>query len=349
MRVEAIIPLDDWKAAAEAAKAAELAGYDGVGSAEIAHDPFFPLAFAALATEQIRLSTGIAVAFPRSPMITAHIAWDLQMHSHGRFALGLGSQVKGHIERRFGVPWVSPVSRMREYVEAMRAVWRCWEKGEPLCFEGEHYRLTLTTPEFSPRPTGLPPIPVSIAAVGPDMIRMAGRICDGVRLHGFCTRKYLEEVALPRIEEGLGRSSRDRTQFEVWGGGFIATGRDEESVQKAAEEVRYRVAFYGSTRTYGRVFELHGLQDLGAKLHSLSVQGKWREMAQQVSDEVLALFAAVGPYDVIAKRIEERFGGLTDIVSLVFPPGTREGLQRDLIQDIQRIPSRFQGYRADWS
>ncbi len=177
MRVETIVPLNDWRAVPDVAKAAESAGYDGIGTAEIANDPFTPLALAALATERIRLSTGIVVAFPRSPMVMAQIAWDLQQHSGGRFALGLGSQVKGHIVRRFGVPWASPVPRMREYVEALRAIWRTWEKREPLRYEGEHYRLTLMTPEFSPRPSGLPPVPVMVAAVGPDMIRMSGRVC----------------------------------------------------------------------------------------------------------------------------------------------------------------------------
>ena len=166
MRVETFIPLDDWRSVGEAARAAEDVGFDGVVSAEIAHDPFTPLAFAALATRRVRLSTGIAVAFPRSPLVTAQIAWDLQAQSGGRFVLGLGSQVKGHIERRFGVPWSAPVARMREYVQALRAIWRCWEKGEPLRFEGEHYRLTLMTPEFSPRSTGLPEVPVTISAVG---------------------------------------------------------------------------------------------------------------------------------------------------------------------------------------
>jgi probable F420-dependent oxidoreductase len=349
MHVETIIPLDDWRGAAEAAKQAEAVGFDGVGTAEIAHDPFTPLAFAALATERVRLSTGIAVAFPRSPTVLAHTCWDLQLHSGGRFELGLGSQVKGHIERRFGVAWTAPVARMREYVQALRALWRCWEKGEPLRFEGEHYRLTLMTPEFSPRPTGLPPVPVTIAAVGPDMLRMAGRVCDGVRLHGFCTRRYVEEVAMPRLSEGLSKAGRDRARFEIRGGGFIAAGADEEGVRRAREEIRYRVAFYGSTRTYRPVFELHDLEDLGAELHRLSVQGKWKEMPGAVSDDVLDLFLASGTYDTVVGRIEERFGGLVDVVTLVFPAGTPVGVQRELVEDVRKIPSPFSGHPTDWS
>ncbi len=346
MRVVTVIPLDSWRKVAPAAQAAEAAGFDGLVSAEIAHDPFIPLALAALATERVQLSTGIMVAFPRSPMVTAQLAWDLQAESHGRFVLGLGSQVKGHIERRFGVPWSPPVSRMREYVEALRAIWQSWEQGVPLQYEGEHYRFTLMTPEFSPRPTGWPPVPVCVAAVGPDMLRMAGRVCDGVRLHGFCTRRYLEEVCASRIEEGLARGGRERARFEVSGGGFIAAGPDEATLRRSIDEIRYRIAFYGSTRTYARVLNLHGLDELAARLHQLSVQGKWGEMAGEVSDDVVQLFAAIGTYPNIAGAIEKRLGGFADVVWMDFPKATPDGLKREIIQDIQRIPSPFQGWQA---
>lgn len=344
MRVLTVVPLDSWREVAPAARAAEALGYDGLMTAEIAHDPFIPLALAALATERIQLSTGIAVAFPRSPMVTAQLAWDLQAESGGRFVLGLGSQVKGHIERRFSVPWSAPVPRLREYIEALRAIWRAWQTRQPLRYEGEHYRFTLMTPEFSPRPTGLPPVPVCIAAVGPDMLRMAGRVCDGVRLHGFCTRRYLEEVCVPRIQEGLARSGRERARFEVSGGGFIATGADEDAVRRAMDEVRYRVAFYGSTRTYTGVLAMHGLDELGAELHRLSVAGKWNEMVERVSDDVVHLFAAVGTYEEIVGEIESRFGGLVDVAWLDFPGDTPEGVKRGIIQDIQRIPFPFEGW-----
>jgi probable F420-dependent oxidoreductase len=348
MLIESFLPLDDWKSAGSAARAAEDAGYDAVMSAEIAHDPFTPLAFAALATERVRIGTGIVVAFPRSPMVTAGISWDLQEQSGGRFVLGLGSQVKGHIERRFSVPWKEPVSRMREYVQSLRAIWRAWEKGEPLDFQGGHYRFTLMTPEFSPRPTGLPPVPVTIAAVGPDMIRMAGRICDGVILHGFCTRRYMEEVAIPKLEEGMAQSGRKRSQFLVRGGGFIATGPDAEAVAKAREEIRYRVSFYGSTRTYSRVLALHGHGDVGEKLHELSVKGKWNEMAQAVPDDVLDLFTASATYDGLAKAIEHHFGGLTDGTGVGFAPATPAGLRNEVLQDLRRIPCAFEGFSTDW-
>jgi probable F420-dependent oxidoreductase len=344
MRVETVIPLDDWRAVGAAASAAEAAGFDGVASAEVAHDPFIPLAFAAVATQRISLSTGIAVAFPRSPMVVANLCWDLQSQSGGRFRLGLGSQVKGHNERRFSVPWGPPVPRLREYVESLRAIWRCWERGEALRYEGQHYRFTLMTPEFSPRPSGLPPVPISIAAVGPDMLRLAGRACDGVRLHGFATRKYLEEVALPRVGEGLRQGGRARESFEVWGGGFIATGPDEASVARQLDDARYRVAFYGSTRSYHGVLAVHGWEDLGQKLHAMSVRGEWARMAAEVPDDVVRTFAAAATYDELRDAIAERFGGLTDTVTLGFSSRTDPGLVREIVEDVRSIPSPFRGF-----
>jgi len=346
MRVETSIPHADWRSIAGAARAAEAAGFDAIVSSEIANDLFIPLAFAALATERIELGTAIAVAFPRSPMVTANLSWDLQVNSRGRFVLGLGTQVKGHNERRFSVPWGPPVARLREYVESLRAIWRCWEKREPLRYEGEHYRFTLMTPEFSPPPSGMPPIPVMIAAVGPDMMKLAGRVCDGVRLHGFCTRRYLEEVAIPNVEEGLARSGRSRESFQIWGGGFVATGSDDDAVRKMMDWVRYRIGFYGSTRTYSGVLRLHGWDDLAEKLHRMSKEGRWNEMAKEVSDDVVRAFAAVGTYREIAGAIEKRFGGLSDAIALGFPDGTPPGLVREVVQDVRRVPQRFRGFPA---
>jgi probable F420-dependent oxidoreductase len=348
MRVETTVPLDNWRKVAEVTQRAEAAGFDGIMSAEIANDPFIPLAFAALASERIQIGTAIAVAFPRSPMVVANTCWDLHTQSKGRFVLGLGTQVKGHNERRFSVPWTAPVPRIREYVEALRAIWRTWQTGTPLHYEGQHYRFTLMTPEFSPPKNDLPPIPVTIAAVGPAMLKVAGRVCDGVRLHGFATRKYLEEVAIPQVMDGLEASGRDRKTFEFWGGGFIATGADEAGVQKAIDEVRYRVAFYGSTRSYHGVFALHGWDDLGMKLHQMSKQGKWSEMAKEVPDEVVRTFAACGTYGEISKAIEARFGGLADSIALGFPGSTNAGLVKELVQDVKRIPAVFEGYPKSW-
>ena len=348
MRVETGIPMSDWRSIAAAAQRAEAIGFDGITMPEIANDPFMPLAFAALATERIQLGTAIAVAFARSPMMVANTAWDLQLNSRGRFGLGLGPQVKGHNERRFSVPWSAPVPRLREYIESLRAIWRCWELGESLSYEGEHYRFTLMTPEFSPPASGLPPIPVTIAAVGQDMLRLAGRVCDGVRLHGFCTRRYLEEVALPRVQDGLERGGRDRKHFEVWGGGFIATGRDADEVAKQFEWCRYRIAFYGSTRSYSPVLTLHGWDDLAAKLHEMSKRGQWKQMAAQVPDEVVHEFAACATYRDLAPVMEKRFGGLSDAIAIGFPDGTPPGVLREVLQEVQRVPSLFRSFPQRW-
>jgi probable F420-dependent oxidoreductase len=348
VRVETGIPLDNWRKVSDAARRAEEAGFDGLLTAEIAHDPFMPLGFAALATERVRLATAIAVCFPRSPMVVAGTAWDLQEQSGGRFVLGLGAQVKGHNERRFSVPWSAPVPRLREYVESLRAIWQAWEKGEELNYEGKHYRFTLMTPEFAPRPTGLPRIPVTIAAVGPAMIKLAGRICDGVRLHGFATREYLEQIALPMLDEGLAESGRKRSEFEIWGGGFVATGPDEEAVQKQLEWVRYRLAFYGSTRSYHTVFAVHGWEDLGMKLHAMSKQGRWKEMAAEVPDEVVHTFAAVATHENLSPAIEKRFGGLVDSVTLEFDGATDISERRDIVQDIRRIGNEFRAFPSGW-
>jgi len=346
MRVETSLPLGNWRAVAEAARRAEAAGFDGVLSYEIGHDPFAPLVLAATVTERVRLGSAIAVCFPRSPMVMANIARDLHAETRGRFTLGLGTQVKGHNERRFSVPWTPPLPRLREYIEAMRAIWRCWETGEKLAFEGKHYTFTLMTPEFSPPATGLGPLPVAIAAVKPAMMGLAGRIGDGIRLHGFATRRYLEEVAMPAIEEGLRASGRDRSSFEIWGGGFIATGPDEAAVAEALERIRYRVAFYGSTRSYRGVLETHGAEELGNELHDMSKSGRWKEMAARVPDDLLREFAAVATYDRLADAVTERFGGITDSITLDFPASTPAGLVGELLSDLKTIPSAFRGFAS---
>src|SRR5689334_10144563 len=296
MRVFTMLPMRDWREAGPSAASAEAAGFDAVMTVELGHDVFTPLAFAALATERIELTSSIAVAFPRSPTVVASQAWDLYANSNGRFVLGLGSQVKGHNERRFGIPWSAPAPRLRDYVRALRAIWCCWETGGKLDYQGEHYKLTLMTPDFSPEPTGLPMVPVTIAAVGEAMLRVAGEVCDGVRLHPLCSRRYLEEIALPCLAAGMRRSGRRRENFEVFGGGFVVTGPDQKTVAEGMERARSRIAFYGSTRSYAPILALHGLEELGAKLHTMSMQGRWSEMAGEVGDDVVHIFAACGTY-----------------------------------------------------
>ncbi len=344
MFVSRSLPDNDWAACGPAARQAEEDGCDVVQSHELKHDPFTPLAFAALATERVRLVTSVAISFPRSPMITANQSWDLHKHSKGRFILGLGSQVKAHNERRFSVPWIAPAARMGEYVESLRAIFRCWEHGEKLNYKGRYYNFTLMTPEFSPPAQGLPLPPIAMAAVGPLMLKTAARTADSVRLHSFATRKYLEDVVRPQLAAERAAAGKSFENFEITGGGFIATGPDEATVRAAAEKVRYRVAFYGSTPAYRGVFDLHGLTDLGLKLTEMSKQGKWGEMAAQVSDDVLDLFVARSTYEGLPEAIEKRFGGIVDSVTVEFAPGTGANVRRSTIEAIKKIPSTFKGF-----
>lgn len=347
MRIMTTLPQRDLRLVADAARAAEAQGYDGVVTLENRHEPFLSLGVAAVATERLQLATGVAIAFPRSPMVMASTAWDLQIASRGRFVLGLGPQVRAHNENRFSVKWSPPAPRLREYVKAMRAIWRCWETGEKLGFEGEHYRFTLMTPNFTPESMHLPPVPVTLAAVGPHTLRLAGEVADGVRLHAFCTRRYLEDVVMPRLADGWARSGRTRERFEIHGGGFIATGPDEAAVAKKVDWVRMRVGFYGSTPAYWPVLEAHGLGDLGRKLNAMSKQGQWAAMTREISDDVVRLFAAVGTHKEIAGAIRERFAG-SDSVSASATSEEGADLPPDVIQDIQRIPTAFAGYGNAW-
>ncbi len=344
MLVSTHLPLRDWKQIGPAARAAEAAGFDAIQFPEIRHDPFMPAALATVATERIQLVTSVAIAFPRSPMIVAGEAWDLARNSSGRFTLGLGSQVRAHNERRFSVPWIAPAARMGEYVEAVRAIFHAWQTGEKLSYQGKHYQFSLMTPEFSPGPQDVPAPPISIAAVGPVMLRTAARLCDGVRLHGFATRRYLEDVVRPMLTEELDRAGKSWEGFEVSGGGFVVTGPDEAAVARAAEGIRYRVAFYGSTPAYRSVFELHGIGELGDRLNQMSRRGEWSEMARQIDDDVLDLFVARATYDRLPEAVEKRFGGVVDSVSFEFLPDDPPELRRDVVAAVRRIPHRFKGH-----
>jgi probable F420-dependent oxidoreductase len=346
MRVSIGLPVEDWRACAAAARQAEEDGADAVTASELKHDPFIPLGFAALATERVALVPSVAIAFPRSPMIVANQAWDLNRHSKGRFVVGLGSQIKAHNERRFSTPWIAPAARLGEYVEALRAIFRCWENGEKLNYQGKYYNFSLMTPEFSPGPQGLPLPPIAMAAVGPLMLKTAARVADSVRLHSFATRDYLEKVVRPLLAQELAAAGKSFENFEISGGGFVATGPDNAAVREAAEQVRYRVAFYGSTPAYRGVFDLHGVGDLGMKLTDMSKQGQWSQMAAQIPDDVLDLFVARATYDNPPAAIEKRYGGIVDTVSIDFAPGTTPAARRATIAAIQRIPSPFKRFRT---
>lgn len=325
----------------------ETAGYDGVLTQENRHDPFLPLGVAAVHSERLQLGTGVAIAFPRSPMIMANLSWDLQVASKGRFILGIGPQVKGHNERRFSVPWSAPAPRIREYVQSLRAIWHSWKTGERLAFEGEHYSFSLMTPNFTPEPMDYSPPPITVAAVGPSMLRMAGECCDGVRLHGFCTPRYFHNVIWPELEAGLAKSGKSREQFQVSLGGFIVTGATDEEVAKQLNFVRSRIAFYGSTRAYWPVLEQHDLVDLGEKLNHMSKNNQWREMTAEISDDVIELFAAIGRHDQLVNEIEKQFGGLMDVVADSASYDMPGRLPADVIQDIQTIKTPFNGFHQE--
>ena len=341
MRVETSLSNADLREVPAEAARLEAAGYDTINTQENRHDPFLPLAVAAVNTTRVGLATSVAIAFPRSPMLAASVGWDLQKASGGRFELGLGSQVKGHNERRFGVPWSAPAPRLQEYVEAVRAVWDCWSGRGPLDYQGQHYRLSLMTPNFTPEPLddGVEPPTIALAAVGPAMLRVAGRVADAVRLHGFCTREYIEAAVLPQLETGLAQRGRDRSSLRIIGGGFVCTGADDEAVARAMDWVRYRIGFYGSTRAYWPVLAQHDLLELGEQLNHLSKNDGWDRMASLVSDDVVHLFAAVGRWDQLVGAIGERFGGISDAVGLGAGGAGAEPpeIPPDLIQEIRAI------------
>jgi probable F420-dependent oxidoreductase len=309
----------DPRGVVETAEWAEQVGYDGLWSAETSHDPFFPLVLAAEHTDRIMLGTGIAVAFARNPMNLAVMANDLQTLSQGRFMLGLGSQIKPHIEKRFSMPWSHPAPRMRELILAVRAIWAAWADGSRLAFRGEFYRHTLMTPMFDPgpNPDGNPRI--FLAAVGEKMTEVAGEVADGVLAHGFTTERYLREVTVPALERGLAASGRSRSDVEISYPGMVVTGADEAGVAAATEAVKSQLSFYASTPAYRPVLELHGWGDLQGELNTLSKRGAWTEMAGLIDDEILDTFAVVAEIDDIAGIVKERFEGVVDRFNFYAP------------------------------
>ncbi|HYH29049.1 MAG TPA: LLM class F420-dependent oxidoreductase [Pseudonocardia sp.] len=315
MKVDAMLRGTGLGELATEAREREAAGVDGLWSYEGPHDPFLTLMPVAEHTSRVALGTAIAVAFARNPMSTAYTAHDLQVHSQGRFLLGLGSQVKPHIERRFAMPWSSPARRMREYVQALRAIWAAWNDGERLAFRGEFYSHTLMTPFFTPEPSPYGPPAVYLAAVGDQMTRVAGEVCDGLLPHAFTTERYTREHTLPILEEGLAAANRSRADFSISFSGFVVTGTTEEEMAAAARGVRQQIAFYGSTPAYRPVLDLHGWGELGVELNRLS-RGtgpeRWRQMGELVDDEVLNAFAVVSEPDRLGSALLDRFGGLAD-------------------------------------
>ncbi|MGY1811526.1 TIGR03617 family F420-dependent LLM class oxidoreductase [Blastococcus sp. SYSU D00820] len=319
MLLDAMLPSAGFDGLEATARDLEARGFTGAWSAEVDADPFLPLLVAGRATTRLQVGTSIAVAFARSPMTVASTAWDLQRATGGRFVLGLGTQVRAHVERRFSMPWTPPVPRMREYVAALRAIWTAWAGGDPLRFTGEHYRHTLMTPTFTPPPHRWGAPPVYLAAVGPAMTRLAGEVADGLLAHAFTTARYLRERTLPALEEGLAAAGRDRSQVAVSLPGFVVTGRTPEERAQSATRTRERIAFYGSTPAYRPVLELHGWGALADELHALSVSrrdDRWTAMRDLVDDAVLDAFAVVGEPEDVGPALLERFGGLVDRFSV---------------------------------
>jgi probable F420-dependent oxidoreductase len=316
MHVFTTAPLEDPRDARRVFPRLEAIGYDGAFSFEAKHDPFLPLAAAAEHTDRLQLGTAVAIAFARNPMNLANLGYDLQVLSGGRFILGLGSQVRPHIEKRFSASWSHPARRMREIVLAIRAIWSCWEGHGELRFEGEFYRHTLMIPAFDPGPNPFGPPPIYTGGFGPRMVEVAGETADGFIAHPFNTRKSLQELTLTALDRGLRKAGRTRDQISVLCATIIATADTEEELAKVKQALRKQLAFYGSTPAYRTTLECHGWGALHAELNSLSKQGRWDEMAGLIDDEILHAIAVVGPRDSIADALVERLDGIADGVSL---------------------------------
>jgi probable F420-dependent oxidoreductase len=322
----------DWDVAVRA----EQRGYDAVWVPEIAHDPFPLLAVAAERTDKVALGTNIAVAFARNPMSLAVVANDLQLYSRGRFLLGVGSQIKPHITKRFSMPWSAPAPRMREYLLALRAIWHSWATGEPLRFVGEFYTHTLMTPFFNPGPNPYGNPPIILAGVGSRMTQVAGELADGFYLHGFTTQRYIRETTLPALRQGRAAAGKDGLDgFEISGMPFIVTGSDEASIRAADAAVRKQIAFYGSTPAYRPVLEAHGWDGLGEELNALSKRGEWDEMGRRITDEMLHEFAIVAPPEAIAERILRQYGDVFTRAGFYAPYPVPDGFWEPIKRELQ--------------
>lgn len=322
------IPLDIWSVARDAALLEEI-GYGGLVVEETKDDPFMLLTLAASSTTRLRLGTSVTIAFPRSPTVMALSAWTMQKLSRGRFTLGLGTQVRGHIQRRYGVTWHPPAPWMREYTQAVRAVWDCWQNGTRLDFQGDHYQLSLMVPLFNAGPIEHPDIPIQLAAVNPGLCSVAGEVADGVRPHPVCTPSYIRSVMLPAVRRGAEQAGRDLDSFRVGMKPLVASARTPEALLPKVRDARARIAFYASTPGYVRAFEHHGLGELAAEAQLLSRAQRWEELPALIDDGVLHEFVTVGTYDEIGGKLLERYADVvTDIEFSIAlqAPGDRETL-----------------------
>lgn len=309
---------------AAAARRLEALGFDGITAPEAGHDPYLPLAIAAEHTERVALATNVAIAFPRSPMVTAQLAWDLQHYSNGRFRIGLGTQVKPHVVRRYASAWTGPPGpRLREYVLCLKAMFACFQTGEKPSFRGEHYDFTMCPPFFNPGPIDHPDVPIQIAAVNPYMGRLAGELCDGLRLHPIATFRFVREVLLPAVAEGAERGGRSPEAVDVIGAPFLAVARDETGVEGARRDLKQHIAFYASTPTYHSVLEFHGWTDVAGALHRLSREGRWKDMPDVITDAMLDEWAIVATADRFVDAVKARCDGLFGTVLLDLPADLR--------------------------
>jgi probable F420-dependent oxidoreductase len=352
MRLETLLPLGkvdpglrqpelalDLATIADDARLVESLGYDALMVEETKLDPFIVIALAAQATTTLKLGTAVAIAFPRSPTVTAMSAWTLQKLSGGRFTLGLGPQVKGHIERRYGMKWSPAGPWMREYIRAVRAVWDCWQHGTPLNVQGEHYNLNLMVPLFNPGPIDHPDIPIHLAAVNPTICRVAGELADGVRPHPVCTAEYIEHVMLPAVRQGASQGERDLKGFKISIKPLIATAANTTALAPKIRDVRARVAFYASTPAYRAAFEFHGLGALADSLSILSRQQRWEEMPDFISDEILEKYAVVGTFEEIGEKLKQRYGHIVTNAEFSIPIANEQDQQtlRNLVSDIHQL------------
>lgn len=326
-----------------AARAAEEAGYAAVWAAESgSRDPLLRLAIVATATTRLHFGTSIALAFPRAPMILAAAAWDLAEAGDGRFMLGLGSQVKGHMERRFSVPWTAPGPRMRDYILCLRAIWRSWQEGTPADFRGEHYQYTLVTPSSRREPLRAPfrnwagepvGVPVYLAGVNPYMCRLAGRLCDGLVVHPLHSQKYLAELVLPEVQQGTDRANRPLGSVAICVQPFVVTGRTDEEFRHWTAVVKRQIAYYASTRTYARILDLHGWGDVPGRLHEMTLTDRWDEIGSVITDEMLDAFAVVGRPEEIPAKLKARYDGMVHRLMLYHPDVPVD--QRALLDTLQ--------------
>ncbi|HUO05059.1 MAG TPA: TIGR03617 family F420-dependent LLM class oxidoreductase [Candidatus Binataceae bacterium] len=304
----------------EIARAAEDAGFDAIWVPEAGNDGFLPAALIAEHTKRIKTGTSVAIAFPRSPMVTAYTAWDLAGLSQGRFMLGLGTQVKGHIERRFSVKWDEPVPRLREYIQSLRAIFKCWSEGcSKLSFKGKYYNFSLMTPFFTPPPHNYSNIPIYIAGVNEYICRLAGELCDGLHAHPFNSPKYLREFVIPNVEKGLAKAGRSRKDFTMATTAFVIVGNNKDEIERARAGIRQQISFYASTRTYKVVLETHGWGEVCDRLNAMAAKGDWAAMGQQITDEMLDVYTVSGTFDDIADKVHERYDGLLDRVAFYIP------------------------------